>query len=56
MWRTFSALPNPVSVSTSNGTSTASGMRAVWSAISCSPMKPWSGMPNHMLVTPAPVT
>jgi hypothetical protein len=34
----------------------ASRMRAVWSAMSVRPMKPWSGMPNHILVTPAPVT
>jgi hypothetical protein len=56
VWRTFSALPKPVSASTISGRPTASRMRAVWSAISCRPMKPWSGRPNHMLVTPAPVT
>jgi hypothetical protein len=39
-----------------SGSDTASRMRAVWSAISCRPMKPWSGMANHMFVTPAPVT
>lgn len=47
---------NPVSASTISGRSTASRMRAVWSAMSVRPMKAWSGRPNHILVTPAPVT
>src|SRR5262245_27514796 len=52
----FSALPKPVSASTSSGRLTTSAIAATWDAISLNVVSPMSGAPRYMLAMPAPVT
>ena len=50
----LNALPNPVSTSTSSGSSVAAVMRRASSSTSPSVVTPRSGRPNDAFATPAP--
>jgi hypothetical protein len=51
----LTALPKPVSASTTMDKDTASRMTDVRAAISLNPIKLRSGIPSQVLLTPAPV-
>jgi len=55
-WPTLIALPKPVSASTIRGSEMTSRIALTWLASSVSVIRPISGTPRDVLVTPAPVT